>query len=249
MHRRGFVIRISADVREFQWRDSFLSWLFKSPTVQASFVRSLMVGEQFLIKVGRKAGVMKPLVFTLNSSFVIGLMLQFHSPLSSNINIVSDDPIWWLRLGFKLGKLKARVGTENRWIAPSSLSISPHRAWHWMSCRKILISRLFALTNRSLNFRLFNLLIILFFFEKQLNFVSFVSSRFSKRYELPLLIQSVVMNITMFLMIHLCVKVRRNNNIMRARERVFSGKKLSFDFLCFSMLLGGVCKLRNVEFF
>lgn len=26
-------------------------------------------------------------------------------------------------------------------------------------------------------------------------------------------------------MIHLCVKVRRNNNIMRARERVFSGKK------------------------
>ncbi|XP_070492536.1 solute carrier family 66 member 2 isoform X2 [Chironomus tepperi] len=45
---------------------------------------------------------------------------------------------------------------------------------------------------------------------------------FSKRYELPLLIQSVVMNITMFLMIHLCVKVRRNNAIMRARERVFS---------------------------
>lgn len=47
--------------------------------------------------------------------------------------------------------------------------------------------------------------------------------RFSKRYELPLLVQSVVMNITMFMMIHLCVKVRRNNNIMRARDRVFSG--------------------------
>lgn len=38
------------------------------------------------------------------------------------------------------------------------------------------------------------------------------------------------MNITMFLMIHLCVKVRRNNNIMRARERVFSGNdKHEFD--------------------
>jgi hypothetical protein len=36
-------------------------------------------------------------------------------------------------------------------------------------------------------------------------------------------VQSVVMNVTMFLMIHLCVKVRRNNNIMRARDRVFSG--------------------------
>ncbi|XP_052866135.1 solute carrier family 66 member 2 isoform X2 [Anopheles bellator] len=45
---------------------------------------------------------------------------------------------------------------------------------------------------------------------------------FSSRYELPLLVQSVVMNITMFLMIHLCVKVRRNNAIMRTRERVFS---------------------------
>ncbi|XP_055713788.1 solute carrier family 66 member 2 isoform X2 [Phlebotomus papatasi] len=45
---------------------------------------------------------------------------------------------------------------------------------------------------------------------------------FSKRYELPLLVQSIVMNLTMFLMVHLCVKVRRNNAIMRTRERVFS---------------------------
>uniref|UniRef100_A0A6B2EFD2 Solute carrier family 66 member 2 n=1 Tax=Phlebotomus kandelakii TaxID=1109342 RepID=A0A6B2EFD2_9DIPT len=49
---------------------------------------------------------------------------------------------------------------------------------------------------------------------------------FSKRYELPLLVQSIVMNLTMFLMIHLCVKVRRNNAIMRTRERVFSGEDL-----------------------
>uniref|UniRef100_A0A182YPT1 PQ-loop repeat-containing protein 1 n=1 Tax=Anopheles stephensi TaxID=30069 RepID=A0A182YPT1_ANOST len=38
-----------------------------------------------------------------------------------------------------------------------------------------------------------------------------------------MLVQSVVMNITMFLMIHLCVRVRRNNAIMHMRERVFSG--------------------------
>lgn len=48
---------------------------------------------------------------------------------------------------------------------------------------------------------------------------------FSKRYELPLLIQSVVMNITMFLMIHLCVKVKRNSSVMRTRERAFAGEE------------------------
>lgn len=46
---------------------------------------------------------------------------------------------------------------------------------------------------------------------------------FSKRYELPLLIQSVVMNVTMFLMIHLCVKVKRNNAGPSIREREFGG--------------------------
>ncbi|XP_055921731.1 solute carrier family 66 member 2-like isoform X1 [Eupeodes corollae] len=46
---------------------------------------------------------------------------------------------------------------------------------------------------------------------------------FSKRYELPLLVQSVVMNITMFLMIHLCVKVKRNNANPAMRDREFGG--------------------------
>ncbi|XP_063700553.1 solute carrier family 66 member 2 isoform X1 [Culicoides brevitarsis] len=46
---------------------------------------------------------------------------------------------------------------------------------------------------------------------------------FSKRYELPLVVQSIVMNITMFLMIHLCVRVKRSNAILEAKERVFSG--------------------------
>ncbi|CAG4944270.1 solute carrier family 66 member 2 isoform X1 [Colias croceus] len=46
---------------------------------------------------------------------------------------------------------------------------------------------------------------------------------FGKRYEIPLLIQSIVMNITMFIMIHLCVNVRKKNQIIRARERIFTG--------------------------
>ncbi|CAH2104452.1 unnamed protein product [Euphydryas editha] len=46
---------------------------------------------------------------------------------------------------------------------------------------------------------------------------------FGKRYELPLLIQSIVMNATMFAMIHLCVTVKKKNQIIRARERIFTG--------------------------
>ncbi|XP_035445755.1 solute carrier family 66 member 2 isoform X1 [Spodoptera frugiperda] len=46
---------------------------------------------------------------------------------------------------------------------------------------------------------------------------------FGKRYEIPLLIQSLVMNMTMFGMIHLCVNVRKKNQIIRARERIFTG--------------------------
>ncbi|CAH0725990.1 unnamed protein product, partial [Brenthis ino] len=47
---------------------------------------------------------------------------------------------------------------------------------------------------------------------------------FGKRYELPLLIQSIVMNATMFAMIHLCVTVRKKNQIIRARDRIFTAQ-------------------------
>lgn len=67
---------------------------------------------------------------------------------------------------------------------------------------------------------------LLFFIEKfstlTIPFL-FLLHRFSSRYELPLLVQSIVMNLTMFLMIHLCVRVKRNNAIMKARDRVFTG--------------------------
>ncbi|XKL61005.1 hypothetical protein PGB90_008062 [Kerria lacca] len=45
---------------------------------------------------------------------------------------------------------------------------------------------------------------------------------FGKRYELPLLFQSIVMNIMMLAMIHLCVKVRNKNQTVRGPERVFT---------------------------
>ncbi|XP_021923447.1 PQ-loop repeat-containing protein 1 isoform X1 [Zootermopsis nevadensis] len=47
---------------------------------------------------------------------------------------------------------------------------------------------------------------------------------FGKRYEIPLLIQSIIMNVTMFAMIHLCVSVRSKNQIIRGRDRVFTAE-------------------------
>ncbi|BES88462.1 PQ loop repeat [Nesidiocoris tenuis] len=45
---------------------------------------------------------------------------------------------------------------------------------------------------------------------------------FGKRYELPLLAQSVIMNVMMLLMIHLCVKVKNRTQIIRGPDRVFT---------------------------
>ncbi|XP_063236335.1 solute carrier family 66 member 2 isoform X3 [Bacillus rossius redtenbacheri] len=45
---------------------------------------------------------------------------------------------------------------------------------------------------------------------------------FGEQYELPLLIQSFLMNVTMFAMIHLCVGVRNRTQIIRGRDRVFT---------------------------
>ncbi|XP_044266704.1 solute carrier family 66 member 2 isoform X2 [Tribolium madens] len=45
---------------------------------------------------------------------------------------------------------------------------------------------------------------------------------FGKHFEYPLLIQSIIMNVTMFVMIHLCVRVRNRNQLMQARQRIFT---------------------------
>ena len=47
--------------------------------------------------------------------------------------------------------------------------------------------------------------------------------RFGKHYEIPLLLQSICMIVTMFIMIKLCINVQSRNQVIKARERVFSG--------------------------
>ncbi|CAH1108993.1 unnamed protein product [Psylliodes chrysocephalus] len=47
---------------------------------------------------------------------------------------------------------------------------------------------------------------------------------FGRHFEYPLLVQSVIMNITMFMMIHLCVSVRNKNQLVQARQRIFTAK-------------------------
>lgn len=49
---------------------------------------------------------------------------------------------------------------------------------------------------------------------------------FGKHYEIPLLLQSICMIITMFMMIKLCVKIRNQNQIIKAKEHVFTGKSV-----------------------
>ncbi|KAF5298388.1 hypothetical protein FQR65_LT01166 [Abscondita terminalis] len=47
---------------------------------------------------------------------------------------------------------------------------------------------------------------------------------FGKHFEYPLLIQSIIMNVMMFLMIHLCVHVKNKNQLIQARQRIFTAK-------------------------
>lgn len=45
---------------------------------------------------------------------------------------------------------------------------------------------------------------------------------FGKHFEYPLLIQSLIMNAMMFTMIHLCVRVKNKNQLLQARQRIFT---------------------------
>ncbi|XP_046385568.1 solute carrier family 66 member 2 isoform X2 [Ischnura elegans] len=45
---------------------------------------------------------------------------------------------------------------------------------------------------------------------------------FAKTYELPLLLQSIIMNFAMFLMVHLCIKVQEKSIVIKGKERVFT---------------------------
>lgn len=53
--------------------------------------------------------------------------------------------------------------------------------------------------------------------------------RFGKHFEIPLLIQSMVMLVAMFLMIEICIKMRRINSSAPVKQSLFKGKQLSVD--------------------
>lgn len=50
-------------------------------------------------------------------------------------------------------------------------------------------------------------------------------SRFGKRYELPLLLQSLLMIVAMFVMIKLCINVQNRTQIIKSKERVLMGEQ------------------------
>ena len=76
-----------------------------------------------------------------------------------------------------------------------------------------------------------NILRILFWWDHQ-SFSRFFSAndffvvifRFGRHYEIPLLIQSILMNMAMFALIHLCVQVNAKDRIVgQYKEHVFTG--------------------------
>lgn len=48
--------------------------------------------------------------------------------------------------------------------------------------------------------------------------------RFGKRFELPLLLQSLLMIVAMFVMIKLCINVQNRTQIIKSKERVLTGE-------------------------
>lgn len=111
---------------------------------------------------------------------------------------------------------------DNRWC--SSLYSSIQANQEDQRCRRILLISLFIFINSK--YLEDNVLVgfTKYFALISLQFKWFL--RFGLHYEYPLLIQSLVMNVTMFMMIHLCVKVRNRNQLAQARQRIFTGMNL-----------------------
>lgn len=81
---------------------------------------------------------------------------------------------------------------------------------------------------------------------------------FGKHYEIPLLLQSIFMIFTMFIMIKLCVNVQNRSQIVKARERVFADLDANYfwkwtdfqsylDFMLLFAALGGVITYLLVD--
>ncbi|XP_076638074.1 solute carrier family 66 member 2 [Colletes latitarsis] len=71
---------------------------------------------------------------------------------------------------------------------------------------------------------------------------------FGKHYEIPLLLQSIFMIITMFIMIKLCITVQNKSQMIKAREHVFTDFDINFfwkwtnfqSYLNFMLLFGAL---------
>ncbi len=51
----------------------------------------------------------------------------------------------------------------------------------------------------------------------------FFSPRFGEHFEYPLLIQSVLMNMAMFALIHQCVRINAKENLVKGQDKMFTG--------------------------
>ena len=49
--------------------------------------------------------------------------------------------------------------------------------------------------------------------------------RFGNQYETPLLLQSIVMNLSMLTIVQLCVQVKNSKQIIRGKDKLFLGKQ------------------------
>ncbi|XP_076233977.1 solute carrier family 66 member 2 isoform X2 [Calliopsis andreniformis] len=70
---------------------------------------------------------------------------------------------------------------------------------------------------------------------------------FGKHYEIPLLLQSILMIITMFIMIKLCVTLQNRNQIIKTRERVFADFQSYLDFMLLFAALVGILTYLMVD--
>ncbi|KAH0564276.1 solute carrier family 66 member 2 isoform X2 [Cotesia glomerata] len=71
---------------------------------------------------------------------------------------------------------------------------------------------------------------------------------FGKRFELPLLFQSILMNITMLFMIKLCVNINSKNQIIKLKDRVFTDFQSYLDFVLLFGVVGGVAMYIFVDY-
>lgn len=66
--------------------------------------------------------------------------------------------------------------------------------------------------------------------------------RFGKHYEFPLLLQSILMIIAMFVMIKLCINIQNGTQIIKAKERVFTGEA-SFNITASKSIVHNMCNV------